>query len=531
MHHQGLALIDWLVVAGYFIAMAAIGYFFSKRQTSTDHYFAGGRSIPVWAVGMSTLATLISSVTFLAYPGEGYKANWGLLVQGLMVPVVLLGLVWIIVPLFRRVIGLSAYEYFERRFGYFARLYTSVEFSFNHFTKMGTVFYLLALALASMTGMNTYHVILIVGFCTIFYTWFGGIEAVVWTDVVQGFLFLVGGAVVVTILLFKPEGGPAAVVGLAWQNNKMSLGSMDWDFTHLTIAVVAANGLFYALQKYTTDQTIVQRFLLVDSDKKAIKAALMGPLLCVPTWMMFFFIGTCLWSFYQITGLQLPAEVLKKPEAVFPYFIMTQLPVGVIGLVLSALLAAAMSTLASDLNCLAAIGVEDFYRRFKPQCTDKQRLRMGKLIVCASGALAMAIAFLYVKAEGKSVLAIVFKLYAIFSGGIAGLFALAFFTTRANRQGVLAGILACVLFTAWAFLTSNSYTSGGEKRLFLDLGAWNYRHHELMLGVYSHLVLFGVGYVASLFFHTDPSRRELTIYGWLANRRALRASAAQKTPL
>ncbi len=512
-------MIDWLIVAGYFLSMAWIGYVFSKKQTSTEHYFAGGRAIPVWAVGMSMLATLISSVTFLAYPGEGYKSDWSLLVQGLMVPIVLLSLVWVIVPLFRNVIGLSAYEYFERRFGYFARLYTSVEFSFNHFTKMGTVFYLLALALSSMTGINTYYVIVIVGICTIFYTWFGGIEAVVWTDVVQGFLFLVGGIVVLAILLFKPEGGPVAVVGMAWQHNKMNLGNMDWDFSRLTFVVMVVNGLFYALQKYTTDQTIVQRFLLVDSDKKAIKAALMGPLLCVPTWMMFIFIGTCLWSFYQITQLPLPADVLKKPEAVFPYFIMTQLPVGVIGLVLSALLAAAMSTLSSDLNCLAVIGVEDVYRRIRPTSTDQQRLRFGKLIVCASGVLAMAIACLYVKAEGKSVLAIVFKCYAIFSGGIAGLFALAFFTTRANRQGVLIGIIACVCFTAWAFLTSNGYTSGGQKRLFLDLGTCNYRHHELMLGVYSHLVLFGVGYVASLFFHTDSPHRDLTIYGWLDKRR------------
>lgn len=511
----GLSILDWIVVAGYFLAMAWIGYVFSKKQTSTEHYFAGGRSIPVWAVGMSMLATLISSVTFLAYPGEGYKSDWSLLVQGLMVPVVLLSLVWVIVPLFRKVIGLSAYEYFERRFGYFARLYTSLEFSFNHFTKMGTVFYLLALALSSMTGINTYYVIVIVGICTIFYTWFGGIEAVVWTDVVQGFLFLIGGVVVMAILLFKPEGGPAAVVGLALEHNKMSLGSMNWDFTRLTFVVMVVNGLFYALQKYTTDQTIVQRFLLVDSDKKAIKAALMGPLLCVPTWMMFIFIGTCLWSFYQITQLPLPADVLKKPEAVFPYFIMTQLPVGVIGLVLSALLAAAMSTLSSDLNCLAVIGVEDFYRRFRPGSSDQQRLRLGKLIVCASGVLAMAIAFLYVKAEGKSVLAIVFKCYAIFSGGIAGLFALAFFTTRANRQGVMIGIVACVLFTAWAFLTSNGYTSEGQKKLFLDLGTWNYRHHELMLGVYSHLVLFGVGYVASWFFKNDRQVRSLTLYGWL----------------
>jgi solute:Na+ symporter, SSS family len=259
----------------------------------------------------------------------------------------------------------------------------------------------------------------------------------------------------------------------------------------------------------------VQRFLLSKSDKEAIKASLIGPILCVPTWIVFIFIGTCLWSFYQITGLPLPQEAAGKPEAVFPYFIMTQLPPGVIGFILAALLAAAMSTLASDLNCLAVVGVEDFYRRFRPQSTDKQRLLLGKTVVGVSGALAMAIACLYVKTEGKTVLSIILSLLAIFSGGIVGLFVLAFFTTRANRKGVTIGILACILFTAYAFLTSTSYSIGGEEQLFLDLGTYNFPHHEYMLGVYSHLVLLCVGYFASLCFPNVPVPRELTIYGWL----------------
>ena len=519
MTAHGLHWLDYLVMLVYMVAMVAIGMVFSKKQKTTENYYAGGRSIPAWAIGISMLATLISSVTFLAYPAAGFKSDWTLLVQGLMVPMVLLAVVWFIVPCYRKAIGLSAYEYFEKRFGYFARLYTALEFSLNHFSKMGTVFYLLSLALASMTGMNTYHVIVVVGVVTILYTFAGGIEAVVWTDVIQGFLFLIGGTIVVAVLLFKPQGGPAAVVGLALQNHKFSLGSFDWDFTRLTFFVMAINGIFYALQKYTTDQTIVQRFLLAKNDKQAIKASLMGPLLCVPTWMLFIFIGTCLWSFYKITHLALPAEALKRPEVVFPYFIMTQLPPGVVGLILVALLAAAMSTLASDLNCLSAIGVEDFYRRLRPQSTDQRRLFWGKMIVMISGIFAMGVAFAYVKTEGKTVLEIIFKLYAIFSGGIAGLFCLAFFTRRANYKGVIVGISACVLFTSYAFLTSNGSTSGGEKKLFLDLGRFNFTQHNYMLGVYSHLVLFGIGYLASLLFKHEKVDVHLTIYGWFENRK------------
>jgi solute:Na+ symporter, SSS family len=522
IHHLGM--LDWAIVGLYFAAMVAIGLQFANRQKSTDHYFAGDRAVPAWAIGISVLATLISSATFLALPGEGYARNWTLLVQGLMVPVVLLPLVWFIVPCYRRVIGLSAYEYFERRFGALARVYAALEFSLMHFAKMATGFYLLTLALTSMTGVDPYQIIVVVGIVTVLYTWVGGIEAVVWTDVVQAFLFLIGGIVVMAVLLFRPEGGPAAVVGLAWENHKMSLGSMDLDFTRLTFVVMATNGLFYALQKYATDQTIVQRFLLAKSDREAVKASLLGPLLCVPTWALFIFIGTCLWSFYQITGLPLPPGAVAKPEAVFPHFIMTQLPPGVIGLILSALLAAAMSTLASDLNCLAVVGMEDFYRRIRPRCTDRERLLTGKAMVCIFGVLAMGASCLYLLSEGRTVLDIVFSLFAVFSGGIAGLFALAFFTVRANRKGATVGIAVCVAFTAYAFLTSTTYAASGGRRLFVDLGEYNFPHHVYMLGVYSHLVLFGVGYLASLPFRSEASARELTIYGWLDRRRRRRST-------
>jgi len=252
MPYEKLHLLDYLVVLFYLSIIVYIGAHVSKKQKSTEAYFAGGRSVPTWAVGMSLLATLISSVTFLAYPGEGFNGNWIRLVQGLMVPVVLLAIIWFIVPMYRRIIGLSAYEYFEKRFGYFARLYSSLAFVMAHFTKMGSVFYLLALALASITGMNTYYVILILGMITILYTLIGGIEAVIWSDVVQGFILIGGGIICAGVLLLRPEQGPVAVIQTAWENGKMSMGPYDWDFTRLTFWVMAINGIFYAIQKYGT---------------------------------------------------------------------------------------------------------------------------------------------------------------------------------------------------------------------------------------------------------------------------------------
>jgi SSS family solute:Na+ symporter len=188
MAQHALHWLDYVIIIGSVVFSIGFGVSFARRQKNTKTYFAASGSIPSWAVGMSILATLVSSITFLAYPGEGFSSNWILLVQAIMVVIVLTFLVWIVVPLYRRVIGISTYEYFEKRFGFLARLYGSLAFTLTHFSKMGTVFFLLALALSSMTGFNTYATIWILGAGIIFLTMLGGIEAVIWLDVIQGLM-------------------------------------------------------------------------------------------------------------------------------------------------------------------------------------------------------------------------------------------------------------------------------------------------------------------------------------------------------
>jgi len=517
MQHQTLPVLDYVVIILSLILSIGVGVYFAKRQKDTDKYFKAGGSIPAWAVGMSILATLISSVTFLAYPGAGYNSNWILLVQGLMVPVVLIFMIWFVVPLYRNVIRLSAYEYFEKRFGFFARLYSSLGFILAHFSKMGTVLFLLTLAISNLTGINVFVVLWILGVSVVILTFLGGIEAVIWLDVIQGFLLILGGLLSIGIILFKPAGGPGTVLHTIWESGKVDFGPYDINFVKLTFIVMAINGIFYAIQKYGTDQTIVQRYLTARSDKSAIKASLMGVLLCVPVWTLFMFIGTGLFAFYKITNASLPPDITA--EGVFPHFILTQIPVGLTGLIISALVAAAVSSLDSDLNCLSAIGVEDYYVRFKPNSTDKQRLRLGKILVIISGLAAMFVATLYILAGSEGVLGIVFALYAIFSGGIAGMFLLGLFSKRANKQGLYIGIVACVLFTAWAMLTSTKFNIGGQKKILLDLGSLNFTHHKYMLGVYSHIILFGIGYLASFFFPVKRVDENLTFYGWLKKRK------------
>jgi len=513
MYGYTLGWLDYLVIAITLIASLYVGLHFSKRQTSTKNYYAAGGRIPSWAVGMSIFATLISSITFLAYPGEGFKSNWILLVQGIMVVIILSGLVWIVVPLYRKVIGISAYEYFEKRFGPFARFYSSFAFSLTHFAKMGSVFFLMGLALTSMTGINTYLIIWIIGFGIIYITLKGGIEAVIWLDVIQGFMLIGGGLIALSVILFSVDGGPAAIINTAIEHDKIGLGPFDWDFSKLTFIVMVFNGIFYGIQKYGTDQTIIQRYLTAKTDKGAVRAALMGVLLSLPVWTLFMFIGTALFAYYQISADALPVGI--KPDAVFPYFIVSQLPAGIVGLILSALIAAAVSSLDSDLNCLSAIGVEDYYKRFKPSSTDEQRLKVGKIVVFFSGIAALIVATLYVVLGGKGVLGIVFGLYAIFSGGIVGIFLLGLLTKRANSKGVNIGIIASIIFTGYAVLTSMKIGGG----VIIDLGDWNFTQHKYMLGVYTHIIVLVVGYSASFFFKSDVPDDQLTIYGWLKERK------------
>jgi solute:Na+ symporter, SSS family len=509
---QHIHWIDILIIIISVLFTIGSGFYFANRKRSSDQYFAGSKNIPAWAIGISIFATLISSVTFLAYPAAAYKSNWILLVQGLMVPVVLLGFIWFIVPLFRKVIRLSTYEYFERRFGVFARMYSSVAFVLTHFSKMGTVLYLVCLALASLTGIPITTYVIILSISIIILTLYGGIDAVIWMDVIQGFLLIGGGLLCAGILLFHSDGGSGSMLSQAFEMGKIDFGPYNFSFSELTFWVMVVNGIFYTLQKYGTDQTIVQRYLTARTDKDAKKAAYIGVLACVPAWALFMLIGSLLYVFYNSGGAVLP-EGMKSDE-VFPYFIQTKLPVGVVGLVLSALIAAAISSLASDINSLAAIGVEDFYQKFNPKCSDKQRLNMGKLLVAISGLGMAGVSLLYVAWDGEGVLGVVFDLYAIFSAGVVGIFLLGLFSTRANKQGLHVGIATCIIFTAYAVLTTTKI----DDNLILDLGNYNFPHHKYMLGVYSHLIVLVVGYFASFLFKTEPVDKNLTVYGYFKQK-------------
>lgn len=518
MTESPLHWIDAIIVIASVLLAVAVGVYFSKKQNSTSAYFAANGNVPAWAIGMSMFATIISSVTFLAYPGSAYAGNWILLVQGLMVPIVLVGVIGFIVPLYRKVIKLSTYEYFERRFGPLARYYSSIAFVLEHFSKMGTILYLMAMAMATFSGgMDIRWIIVAVGIVVIILTFMGGMEAIIWMDVIQGFLLIIGGLLAVGILIYLMPGGASEIFHIADEYDKIDFGPYTWDLTQLTFLVMVLNGVFYAIQKYGTDQSIVQRYLTARDDKSAKKASYMGILMSVPAWALFMFVGTCLFAYYHVNTGVLPEGI--KSDEVFPYFIATKMPVGLTGLIIAALVAGAISSIDSSVNCISAIVVEDYYGRLRPNATDKQKLKVGRVSVVVIGIASILVALLYVSWGGEGVLGTLFGLYAILSAGIVGIFLLGLFSRRANWQGLYIGIAAAVLYTAYAVLTSSKFETSEGERLLLDLGEWNFAHHKYMLGVYSHLIVLIVGYVCSFFFKSKPANKELTIYGYLEERR------------
>ncbi|MET0464009.1 MAG: sodium:solute symporter [Chitinophagaceae bacterium] len=504
-----LHFIDYTIISLVLGITLFLGFRFAKRQKSTESFFLSKGHFPSWALGLSLLATLISSVTFLGYPAQGFTSNWILLVQGLMVPVVLVFVVWFIVPLYRRVIGLSTYEYFEKRFGLFARYYSSSSFVLRQFAGMGTVLFLLSAAIGSITSLNPFVVLAVVSLILIIVNLKGGIQAVIWLDVFQGFMLFASGIICVVILLSTIDGGWTETIKIASANDRAGFGPYSFELTQLTLFVMVINGAFYAVQKYATDQTVVQRYLTAKTDRSAIKASLMGIFLAVPVWAMFMFIGTALFVLYKQKGL--PDGM--RPEEVFPHFMVTQLPVGIIGFILAALISAAICSLSADINSLAAVGVEDYYKKIRKNRADKEYLFAGKAMVVFAGILSACIGAIYLSVGNEGVLGVIFTIYAIFSGGIVGIFMLGFLSKRANRQGVNIGIVVCILFTAYAFLTSTP-VGVNDKKLILDLGRFNFTHHKLMLGVYSHLIVLVIGYLASLFFPPPTIAENLVYSRW-----------------
>jgi solute:Na+ symporter, SSS family len=517
-HH--LQFIDYVVILVYLALTMGTGLWIARRQKTPEQYFIANRSVPAWAVAFTLMATVISSASFVAHPGAVFTKNLYLLPAHIGLPIILLFVAGVLVPFYRRVIGMSSYEYFGRRFGYGARLYASSGFVAMRLLDLGITLYTASIAIEVMTGWPMSRVVIGIGMTTMLYTMAGGIEGVVWTDVVQGFILIGGMILIATLLLFLPAEGPAAVISAASVNGKFALGNVDLSWQSLfepeaTAWIWLIAGFMILSQSYTIDQNIVQRYLLARNDREAQRGALIGGLVCLPIWITFMVIGACLWSFYHLTGEAVPPDVIARPDNILPYFVVTHLPVGVVGLLLAAILAAAQSTISADLNSVSTVVTTDYFAHLFPRSSDRARLACGRIVVFVCGLTITATALLLVQSGAKSAAETGITFATIVAGGVLGLFALGFFTQAATAQGAYVGMATCLLFTGWATLTGP---------LKIDLG-FNYTMNQLLIGVGSQVVLFASGYLASLVFGNSSSAvNRLTIWG-LRSRKEPRPAA------
>lgn len=476
----GLSLVDVAVLAAYLGGVLAVGLWAGRGHRTADRFMAAGRRVPGWAVGLSILGTYVSSISFLALPGKAFASDWNAFVFSLTIPLTAWIAVRYFVPFYRAQGSISSYEHLERRFGAWARVYAVACYLLLQLARMGTIMYLLALALAPITGWSLSSLIILTGLFVIAYTLYGGIEAVIWTDVVQSVIFIGGSIATIAFLVFSLPGGATEFVRVGREHGKFSLGSFGADLGQSTFWVVLLYGIFINLQNFGIDQSYVQRYQAASSPAGARRAVWLGALLYLPVSLMFFVIGTGLFVFYRAWPDLLPASVAASPDTVFPHFMVHALPTGLAGLLVASVFAAAQSTISTSINSSATLILCDFYARYvRPAVTDRERLvvlRLSSLGV-GLGGLGMALAMMRI----KTALDAWWQLAGIASGGMLGLFLLGYLSTRAtSRHGavaVLAGVAVIVWMTFSPFLPA----------------AWRSPFHANLIIVFGTTVILAVG--------------------------------------
>jgi SSS family solute:Na+ symporter len=422
---------------------------------------------------MSIFATFVSSISFLALPGIAYLSNWNAFVFSLTLPIASLFAIKFFVPLYRKVGSPSAYTYLEKRFGPWARIYVSICYLLTQLMRVGTILYLLAILINAVFGWNIAVIIIVTGIVVVAYSMLGGLQAVVWTDAIQGIL-MIGGALVCTVYLLvnMPE-GPQQMFTIAQENQKFSLGSFGSDLTQSTFWVVFIYGIFINLQNFGIDQNYIQRYMASKSEKDAKLSALSGSLLYIPVSLMFLFIGTALYSFYTSGAGKLPFDLqgLSQADRVFPYFIVHELPAGVTGLLIASIFAAGMSTISTSFNSSATVFLTDYYKRYvNKTATDKDSMKtlyIASLIISILG-ISIGIAMINV----KSALDAWWKLASIFSGGMLGIFLLGAFTRLKESVPALIGTIVglfVILYLSAGQLIFGKNIPGGHLHSYLTI--------------------------------------------------------------
>jgi SSS family solute:Na+ symporter len=492
--------IDWVIFGGYLAVVFGLGLWFARAQHTSEDYFVGGRRMNWWAVGLSLFATAFSSISFVAYPREGAYEGFYFFVALLCIPLVITPLLWwLFVPLFIRLRVTSVYEYLEIRFSRPMRRLGTLLFACYAIGWMGSMLYAVGLIVQAVLGLTDTQMawtLVGVGLLAILYTVLGGIKAVVWTDVLQT-VTLGGGMLVLFVLALKQvSGGWDAVVKLGLEHGKLRLFNMDFNLAERsTFYSACAFGLFMYLPGYTTSQVTAQRYVCMSSLAEARRALFIHAVVITLVCLLFFFVGTTLFAYYHQAG---GFPDLPKEDQILPHFVATKLPqVGLTGVLIAGLFAAAMSTMDSGINSLTAVVVYDWLSG-RDVSVGFSRLLCGWFGVGVIGAALIA------PLLGEHVIGIITTIAGTFLGLLLGLFLLGMLVPRANAAGATVGLLAGVLSLAIAWtLTNRPHWWYGviipESWPRASVPHWWY-------GAYTCLPTFGIGALAS--YLSPPPRSD-----------------------
>ena len=476
---KGLPVFDLAIIFIYLVGMILVGVYFSRKNKNSEQFTKASGLIPGWAIGLSIYATFLSSNTFLGVPGKAFGSNWNAFVFSISMPLAAWVAAKYFVPFYRNTGEISAYTHLEKRFGAWARVYAVVCFLLTQLARMGSIFFGIALSLQALTGYSMQIIMVVMGICIIVYTVLGGIEAVIWTEVVQAVVKTFGALLILYLIISNMPGGVAKIVEIGKTADKFSLGSFKPDFVSSSFWVVLLYGFFINLNNFGMDQNYIQRYHTASSSKAASKSIWLCVWLYIPASLLFFIIGSCLYAYYQINPElvlaikhqvaveRLPlhattAEILKVQNAlqpsdygdkIMPHFMVTKIPVGLVGLIVSAILSAAMSTISSGMNASATVFSVDIYKRyFKPEVTEKQNLSLLHLATVGFGLLGMITGIAMIGV--KSILDVWWELSGIFAAGMLGLFLLGIISRQTKNHEAITATIIGIAVIIWMTFSS-----------------------------------------------------------------------------
>ena len=495
--------IDAVVVVIYLLGMLGLGFFFARRAQDTEQYFVASRSYKGWVLGISMLSTTISSITFLAFPAAAFALDWRLAVNNLMWPAGMLLAVLVFIPFFRRGHATTAFEYLEERYGPVASLYGAISYVISQILRIGIVLYMVSLAISTLTGYPINMVIIVTGLIISCYTVAGGIEGVIWTDVVQAFMLWGGGVVCLVLIVTKLPGGLGQIFQVGAEHGKFYLGDTHFDLSHRTLWTMLMLGLWASIGNFIASQDVVQRYIAAKSTREARKGAIVGALLSVPTWLFFFFIGTALWVYYQVKPD--PHIAGMQADRVLPYFILHHFPIGITGFVVAAVISAAMSSLDSAINGLSTVMVTNIIRKYLATGRSEQfYLRWARAIGCLGGAIMIIGALIFnMVPDSESVVNMQFIVFALFGGCITAFFLLGFLTTRVNYTSSMVALAASILLNIYLICNSLGWL---PKSLHLAV-------HEYWVNILVNSFFLVVAYGSSMIWkHQHKNLLGLTVW-------------------